>query len=341
MKFGKRIRAQCFSEWKEHYLDYNLLKTTLKLSERFFELQEENCEQVFFKALLLELVKVNEFYLVMESKSLEEAKKLERFEDKTSKEPSNGSQDLDNLYEQVEQLRKYVVFNYMAVVKIVKKRNKKLSKFKVRHLQSISFFINQPFYKTAKLAHLHHKLELLKLKFTQTDVSHQRLDFSCSICWELLNGPVLINCGHTFCLVCLESLLNASDSDVFACPNCRKVHLKAETLLKPSHEMETFIKLCFDDDAPSDIRAQSVSKTRGPPRQRLPSLSKANVNTALQLVRSWLSAPKSLHTSVTEVLSTEGLTTPYKKKSSYHWNRWYSTGLPALLINSQYQDYSW
>ena len=222
MKFGKRIRAQCFSEWKEHYLDYNLLKTTLKLSERFFELQEENCEQVFFKALLLELVKVNEFYLVMESKSLEEAKKLERFEDKTSKEPSNGSQDLDNLYEQVEQLRKYVVFNYMAVVKIVKKRNKKLSKFKVRHLQSISFFINQPFYKTAKLAHLHHKLELLKLKFTQTDVSHQRLDFSCSICWELLNGPVLINCGHTFCLVCLESLLNASDSDVFACPNCRK-----------------------------------------------------------------------------------------------------------------------
>ena len=90
--------------------------------------------------------------------------------------------------------------------------------------------------------------------------------------------------------------------------------MKAETLLKPSHEMETFIKLCFDDDAPSDIRAQSVSKTRGPPRQRLPSLSKANVNTALQLVRSWLSAPKSLHTSVTEVLSTEGLTPPYKKK---------------------------
>ena len=39
----------------------------------------------------------------------------------------------------------------------------------------------------------------------------------CCICDEVFNNPMRLDCGHTFCFVCLENWLKKNDQ----CPNCR------------------------------------------------------------------------------------------------------------------------
>ena len=53
----------------------------------------------------------------------------------------------------------------------------------------------------------------------------QRLNdiIECSICQETYTDPVVLPCIHTFCLACLQTLVNNSDDDEqFSCPLCRK-----------------------------------------------------------------------------------------------------------------------
>ena len=40
---------------------------------------------------------------------------------------------------------------------------------------------------------------------------------SCCICDEVFNNPMRLDCGHTFCFVCLKNWLKKNDQ----CPNCR------------------------------------------------------------------------------------------------------------------------
>lgn len=58
---------------------------------------------------------------------------------------------------------------------------------------------------------------------------------SCSICYEILVGPVLLSCGHIFCLNCLDraSFLNGQ------CPLCR--HSLDGESYKPSKQLMTLI----------------------------------------------------------------------------------------------------
>ncbi|CAF0843770.1 unnamed protein product [Adineta steineri] len=61
----------------------------------------------------------------------------------------------------------------------------------------------------------------------------------CPFCLKLLYEPVSTLCGHTFCLLCLERFIIASDS-ILKCPICREDltylrstsnHLKTNTIL--------------------------------------------------------------------------------------------------------------
>ena len=40
---------------------------------------------------------------------------------------------------------------------------------------------------------------------------------SCCICDEVFNNPMRLDCGHTFCYICLENWLKRNEQ----CPNCR------------------------------------------------------------------------------------------------------------------------
>ena len=54
-------------------------------------------------------------------------------------------------------------------------------------------------------------------------VSHSGSNLKCSICLELFNDPRLLPCLHTYCLKCLQGLVNDQKSDL-SCPQCRAKH---------------------------------------------------------------------------------------------------------------------
>uniref|UniRef100_A0A8C4TPV2 RING-type domain-containing protein n=1 Tax=Erpetoichthys calabaricus TaxID=27687 RepID=A0A8C4TPV2_ERPCA len=54
---------------------------------------------------------------------------------------------------------------------------------------------------------------------TITDPSLQT--FTCSLCLEILSDPVLIPCGHNFCLKCLPDYWEQNQE--FSCPQCREI----------------------------------------------------------------------------------------------------------------------
>ncbi|XP_069619621.1 E3 ubiquitin/ISG15 ligase TRIM25-like [Ranitomeya imitator] len=45
----------------------------------------------------------------------------------------------------------------------------------------------------------------------------------CSICLSTFKDPVMLRCGHNFCRVCIDRVLDAQDgSGVYSCPECRE-----------------------------------------------------------------------------------------------------------------------
>ena len=96
MKFGKYMEKNKIKEFNQYYVNYKLLKKNLKKC---------NTEE-FYKLLNVELNKLNKF--INENKNIEVTNKLKDF----------------------------LVLNYMALFKSIKKHDKKLSK-----LTKINFFI--------------------------------------------------------------------------------------------------------------------------------------------------------------------------------------------------------
>jgi len=54
------------------------------------------------------------------------------------------------------------------------------------------------------------------------DLSSLEELLECAICKEMLTVPKMLQCGHTFCEMCLQGVYNASrQSSNLRCPNCR------------------------------------------------------------------------------------------------------------------------
>ena len=61
-------------------------------------------------------------------------------------------------------------------------------------------------------------------------------DGNCSVCWERIADTVLIQCGHIFCLPCIEAVLHGEIVRLRVCPICRGRDLRHRPILQ--HEME-------------------------------------------------------------------------------------------------------
>ncbi|XP_077349614.1 E3 ubiquitin-protein ligase TRIM39-like [Lithobates pipiens] len=58
-----------------------------------------------------------------------------------------------------------------------------------------------------------------------------RQELDCSICLEMYADPVMLSCGHNFCRVCIDRVLDAQEgSGAYSCPQCRKRSRRRPTL---------------------------------------------------------------------------------------------------------------
>ncbi|XP_063807458.1 E3 ubiquitin/ISG15 ligase TRIM25-like [Pseudophryne corroboree] len=60
-----------------------------------------------------------------------------------------------------------------------------------------------------------------------------RKELDCSICLSIFTDPVTLRCGHNFCRVCIDQVLDAQEgSGVYSCPDCRSEYQKRPALIQ-------------------------------------------------------------------------------------------------------------
>ena len=143
---------------------------------------------------------------------------------------------------QVDTLRDYVMLNLQAVIKITKKHDKhsdtSLQGDLVQQVHSRNFFRSQLFGKlimdievlaTQIIARLTGDLESDLSPNTMPLGSGIAQNFQCPACLEQLCNPIMLPCGHRFCMKCVSPASYFKKG--YRCPVCQQEHtLDVETV---------------------------------------------------------------------------------------------------------------
>ncbi|KAK2831783.1 hypothetical protein Q7C36_016869 [Tachysurus vachellii] len=78
----------------------------------------------------------------------------------------------------------------------------------------------------------------------KASISVDQDQFSCPVCLDLLNDPVTIPCGHSFCKVCINTHWDQEDvKGVYSCPQCRETFTPRPVLRRNNMLAEVVEKL--------------------------------------------------------------------------------------------------
>ena len=164
---------------------------------------------------------------------------------------------------EVDALRNFIVLNYMAVIKIVKKRNKNVDPLFDGQINAQSILLSQHFYRSRVVADLLTFTELMTLKHNPRKIQPDKANFMCGVCLETLNNPVVLTCGHRFCFSCSVrcTAQNVIEEEVVQCPTCRKQGPCQPSTFVVDTSMTSFL---IDNFGVGD-EAQSRTRTRTRP----------------------------------------------------------------------------
>mmetsp|Transcript_24654 Transcript_24654/g.59329 ORF Transcript_24654/g.59329 Transcript_24654/m.59329 type:complete len:410 (-) Transcript_24654:323-1552(-) len=197
MKFGKTLKRHSRPGWR--YLNYKFLKQVIRLIHP----DSDWADKHFRKTLIEEIEAVNAFFL---SRTV----KLRELTAEYKFHKRNHNSAYDNLCGKTKELREFMIINYIAVLKIVKKHDKISTKPLRKDILEV--LLKQPFYQALKTSALFTQTERFLKEFV--DATEKQ----CTICIESCVTPVRLACGHEFCWECLAL---AMLSDIKTCPLCR------------------------------------------------------------------------------------------------------------------------
>ncbi|XP_026139198.1 E3 ubiquitin/ISG15 ligase TRIM25-like [Carassius auratus] len=89
-------------------------------------------------------------------------------------------------------------------------------------------------------------------------ISVNQKEFGCAVCLDLLKDPVTIQCGHSYCKICITDCWDQEDQKrVYSCPRCRETFsprpdLSRNTMLAEVVEKLKKTKLSADCDAEAE-----------------------------------------------------------------------------------------
>jgi hypothetical protein len=65
--------------------------------------------------------------------------------------------------------------------------------------------------------------DLFHLEDDEKEEEEEDNHLKCSICKQLLNQPKFLSCTHSFCLQCIEKLIENKDEITIECPLCQQI----------------------------------------------------------------------------------------------------------------------
>ena len=273
MKFGKNILVEQAKHPLRRYIDYKDLKKTIKSRDDtdLFNQQLQNEIEIVNTCFSQYIVEIqNELFSVVSDTSSTAARLRE----------------IMRISEQVESLRRFAVWNAVAVVKILKKRTKLLAgpvppglttpqppapSLALPALQPEEWLSRQNFFSGSDFAELQASLESIAEKLSADrlmelgstgrlgpELAHPASDESerCPICLErCVDAVELSSCGHRFCWKCVVMgpiAFAPGEYRLSRCSVCRR-----EQPLDPtrnfktvcSNQLERISELLSEDDS--------------------------------------------------------------------------------------------
>ncbi|XP_076125744.1 tripartite motif-containing protein 16-like [Alosa pseudoharengus] len=89
-----------------------------------------------------------------------------------------------------------------------------------------------------------------------SDKRRKKESFTCPVCLDLLKDPVSIQCGHTYCLGCIEGCWDQEDGKgVYSCPQCRRTFRP-----RPALSKNTLIAEMVEDFRKTGLQAAATAQ---------------------------------------------------------------------------------